>query len=96
MGTWGLGDFFYSSLAVTAGFQKRLVNFLLQRAIGNFLEDDLDLEHLVDIELANGKVHLADLRLNARVSILAQSFSGPTMGHELRENGRYCARTSKT
>ncbi|KAF9182323.1 autophagy- protein 2 [Haplosporangium sp. Z 767] len=65
MKAWSLGNFF-SSLAVPAGLQKRLVSFLLQRAIGRFLEDDLNLEKL-DIELSNGIVHLTDLRLNARV-----------------------------
>ncbi|KFH66631.1 hypothetical protein MVEG_07156 [Podila verticillata NRRL 6337] len=65
MKAWSLGNFF-SSFAVPAGLQKRLVSFLLQRAIGHFLEDDLDLEKL-DIELSNGIVHLTDLKLNARV-----------------------------
>ncbi|KAG0325386.1 autophagy- protein 2 [Dissophora globulifera] len=62
MKAWGLGNFF-SSLAVPVGLQKRLLSFLLQRAIGHFLEDDLDLEKL-DIELSNGIVHLTDLKLN--------------------------------
>ncbi|KAG0255558.1 Autophagy- protein 2 A [Mortierella polycephala] len=65
MRAWSLGNFI-SSLAVPAGLQKRLVSFLLQRAIGRFLEDDLNLEKL-DIELSNGIVHLTDLGLNARV-----------------------------
>ncbi|KAI8598578.1 hypothetical protein EDD21DRAFT_183509 [Dissophora ornata] len=64
MKAWGLGNFF-SSLAVPVGLQKRLLSFLLQRAIGHFLEDDLDLEKL-DIELSNGIVHLTDLKLNTR------------------------------
>ncbi|KAF9348845.1 autophagy- protein 2 [Mortierella sp. AD094] len=64
MKAWGLGNFF-SSLAVPVGLQKRLVSFLLQRAIGQFLEDDLDLEKL-DIELSNGTVHLTDLKLNTK------------------------------
>ncbi|KAG0301791.1 autophagy- protein 2 [Dissophora globulifera] len=62
MKAWGLGNFF-SSLAVPVGLQKRLLSFLLQRAIGHFLEDDLDLEKL-DIELSNGIVHITDLKLN--------------------------------
>ncbi|KAF9953835.1 autophagy- protein 2 [Mortierella alpina] len=65
MRAWSLGNLF-SSLAVPAGLQKRLVSFLLQRAIGHFLEDHLDLEKL-DIELSNGIVHLTDLKLNTRV-----------------------------
>ncbi|KAF9558314.1 autophagy- protein 2 [Mortierella alpina] len=65
MKAWSLGNLF-SSLAVPAGLQKRLVSFLLQRAIGHFLEDQLDLEKL-DIELSNGIVHLTDLKLNTRV-----------------------------
>ncbi|KAF9426358.1 autophagy- protein 2 [Podila epigama] len=65
MKAWGLGNFF-SSFAVPAGLQKRLVSFLLQRAIGHFLQDELDLEKL-DIELSNGIVHLTDLQLNTRV-----------------------------
>jgi len=66
MKAWSLGNFF-SSLAVPAGLQKRLVSFLLQRAIGHFLEDDLNLEKL-DIELSNGIVHLTDLKLSTAVS----------------------------
>ncbi|KAG0274686.1 autophagy- protein 2 [Linnemannia exigua] len=65
MKAWSFGNLF-SSLAVPAGLQKRLVSFLLQRAIGHFLEDSLDLEKL-DIELSNGIVHLTDLRLNSKV-----------------------------
>ncbi|KAF9120435.1 autophagy- protein 2 [Mortierella sp. 14UC] len=66
MKAWSFGNLF-SSLAVPAGLQKRLVSFLLQRAIGHFLEEDsLDLEKL-DIELSNGIVHLTDLRLNSKV-----------------------------
>ncbi|KAG0044590.1 autophagy- protein 2 [Gryganskiella cystojenkinii] len=65
MKAWSLGNFF-SSLALPAGLQKRLVSFLLQRAIGHFLQDDLDLEKL-DIELSNGIVHLTDLKLNTVV-----------------------------
>ncbi|KAF8981071.1 autophagy- protein 2 [Entomortierella lignicola] len=64
MKAWGLGNLF-SSLAVPVGLQKRLVSFLLQRAIGHFLEDDLDLEKL-DIELSNGTVHLTDLKLSTK------------------------------
>ncbi|KAG0211295.1 autophagy- protein 2 [Mortierella sp. NVP41] len=65
MKAWSFGNLF-SSFAVPAGLQKRLVSFLLQRAIGHFLEDSLDLEKL-DIELSNGIVHLTDLRLNSKV-----------------------------
>ncbi|KAG0202543.1 autophagy- protein 2 [Mortierella sp. GBA30] len=65
MKAWSFGNLL-SSFAVPAGLQKRLVSFLLQRAIGHFLEDDLDLEKL-DIELSNGIVHLTDLKLNTRV-----------------------------
>ncbi|KAK5808877.1 hypothetical protein F5H01DRAFT_350685 [Linnemannia elongata] len=68
MKAWSFGNLF-SSLAVPAGLQKRLVSFLLQRAIGHFLEDSLDLEKL-DIELSNGIVHLTDLRLNSKVKQL--------------------------
>jgi hypothetical protein len=67
MKAWSFGNLF-SSLAVPAGLQKRLVSFLLQRAIGHFLEDSLDLEKL-DIELSNGIVHLTDLRLNSKVNL---------------------------
>ncbi|KAF9432160.1 hypothetical protein BGZ76_011193, partial [Entomortierella beljakovae] len=62
MKAWGLGNLF-SSIAVPVGLQKRLISFLLQRAIGHFLEDDLDLEKL---DIDNGTVHLTDLKLNTR------------------------------
>ncbi|KAG0366681.1 hypothetical protein BC939DRAFT_464075 [Gamsiella multidivaricata] len=64
MKAWGFGNLL-PSFAVPLGLQKRILSFVLQRAIGNFLEDDLDLEKL-DIELSNGVVHLTDLKLNAR------------------------------
>ncbi|KAJ3293124.1 autophagy- protein 2 [Borealophlyctis nickersoniae] len=43
--------------------QKRLVKFLLKRAIGQFLASELDLANL-DVELGEGKVVLTDLDLN--------------------------------
>ncbi|KAG0232066.1 autophagy- protein 2 [Mortierella sp. GBA43] len=64
MKSWGIGDLF-SSWAVPAGLQKRLISYLLQRAIGHFLEDNLDLENL-DIALSDGTLQLSDLRLNTR------------------------------
>ncbi|KAG0236113.1 autophagy- protein 2 [Actinomortierella wolfii] len=64
MKAWSFGSFF-SSFAIPANLQKRLVSFLLQRAIGHFLEDSLDVEKL-DIELSNGIVHLTDLKLNSK------------------------------
>ncbi|KAI9001725.1 hypothetical protein BC832DRAFT_594012 [Gaertneriomyces semiglobifer] len=43
--------------------QKRLVKFLLKRAIGQFLASELVLDNL-DVELAKGQVVLRDLELN--------------------------------
>ncbi|KAJ3197360.1 autophagy- protein 2 [Irineochytrium annulatum] len=49
-----------------AGIQKRLALFLVRRAIGQFLDSELDLDNL-DLQLGNGKVKLRDLGLNLQL-----------------------------
>ncbi|CAG8459179.1 6978_t:CDS:10 [Ambispora leptoticha] len=46
--------------------QKRLLKFLLKKAIGQFLTDELDLDNL-DVEFGKGHIHLKELQLNTEV-----------------------------
>ncbi|CAG8497159.1 7566_t:CDS:10 [Diversispora eburnea] len=57
---WGL------SINVPSTIQKRLLKFLLKRALGQFLAEELDLDNL-EIQLGNGFVHLKELQLNVEV-----------------------------
>jgi hypothetical protein len=58
-----------ASWAMPAALQKRLVKFLLKRAVGQFLRDELDLDHL-DVQLGQGVVQLRELALNVQVSLV--------------------------
>ncbi|KAJ3092413.1 autophagy- protein 2 [Quaeritorhiza haematococci] len=53
----------FSNWSVPQTLQKRLLKFLLKKAIGQFLASELDLENL-DVELGKGQVVLKDLELN--------------------------------
>ncbi|KAI8056718.1 hypothetical protein BDF22DRAFT_667643 [Syncephalis plumigaleata] len=55
-----------ASWAMPAALQKRLVKFLLKRAVGQFLRDELDLDHL-DVQLGQGVVQLRELALNVQI-----------------------------
>ncbi|CAG8442525.1 10644_t:CDS:2 [Acaulospora colombiana] len=57
---WGL------SINVPATIQKRLLKFLLKRALGQFLAEELDLDNL-EVQLGKGLVHLKELQLNVEV-----------------------------
>ncbi|CAG8650341.1 11792_t:CDS:2, partial [Cetraspora pellucida] len=57
---WGL------SINVPATIQKRLLKFLLKRALGQFLAEELDLDNL-EVQLGNGLIHLKELQLNVDV-----------------------------
>ncbi|RIB23489.1 hypothetical protein C2G38_843653 [Gigaspora rosea] len=57
---WGL------SINVPATIQKRLLKFLLKKALGQFLAEELDLDNL-DVQLGNGLIHLKELQLNVEV-----------------------------
>jgi hypothetical protein len=46
--------------------QKRISIYLLQRALGQFLENELNVDNM-DIQLGQGKVILKDIRLNLNV-----------------------------
>lgn len=56
----------WTNFSIPSNIQKRLYKFILKKAIGPFLQDDLDLENF-DIELVNGSVELRDLKLNLDV-----------------------------
>lgn len=58
----------WTSFSLPKNIQKRLYKFLLRKAIGQFLQNELDLENF-DIELMNGSVELRDLDLNLQVSL---------------------------
>lgn len=60
---WGL------SINVPSTIQKRLLKFLLKRALGQFLAEELDLDNL-EIQLGEGFVHLKELQLNVEVFLL--------------------------
>ncbi|KAI8990792.1 hypothetical protein BDF20DRAFT_2784 [Mycotypha africana] len=53
----------WANFALPSNIQKRLYKFVLRKAIGQFLQNELDLEHF-DIALLNGSVELRDLDLN--------------------------------
>ncbi|KAI9249301.1 hypothetical protein BY458DRAFT_559947 [Sporodiniella umbellata] len=53
----------WTNFSIPSNIQKRLYKFILKKAIGPFLQDDLDLENF-DIELVNGSVELRDIKLN--------------------------------
>lgn len=55
-----------TNFSLPNNIQKRLYKFLLRKAIGQFLEKELDLENF-DIGLMNGSVELRDLNLNLNV-----------------------------
>ncbi|CAG8532578.1 11151_t:CDS:10 [Dentiscutata erythropus] len=57
---WGL------SINVPATIQKRLLKFLLKRALGQFLAEELDLDNL-EVQLGNGLIQLKELQLNVEV-----------------------------
>jgi hypothetical protein len=56
-----------ASWGLPAALQKRLVKFLLKRAVGQFLREELDFAHL-DVQLGQGLVQLKELALNTEVS----------------------------
>ncbi|CEP08154.1 hypothetical protein [Parasitella parasitica] len=56
----------WTSYALPKNIQKRLYKFVLRRAIGQFLQNELDLENF-DIALMNGNLELRDLDLNLQV-----------------------------
>lgn len=58
----------WTSYALPKNIQKRLYKFVLRRAIGQFLQNELDLENF-DIALMNGNLELRDLDLNLQVNI---------------------------
>lgn len=56
----------WTNFSIPSNIQKRLYKFILKKAIGPFLQHDLDLDNF-DIELVNGSVELRDLNLNLEV-----------------------------
>ncbi|KAJ3154118.1 hypothetical protein HDU86_005045 [Geranomyces michiganensis] len=56
----------FSAWSVPQTLQKRLLKFLLKRAIGQFLAAEINLEKL-DVEFGKGHVTLHDLELNLDV-----------------------------
>lgn len=57
----------WTSFALPKNIQKRLYKFVLRRAIGQFLQNELDLENF-DIALIDGNLELRDLDLNLQVN----------------------------
>ncbi|KAJ1982850.1 autophagy- protein 2 [Dimargaris verticillata] len=57
----------FPSWAIPASLQKRLVKFLLKRAIGQFVQEDLETTEHLDIQLSDGRVVLQRLHLNVQV-----------------------------
>jgi hypothetical protein len=57
----------WTNFSLPNNIQKRLYKFLLRRAIGQFLQNELDLENF-DIGIMNGSVELRDLDLNLQVT----------------------------
>ncbi|KAJ1972800.1 autophagy- protein 2 [Dimargaris xerosporica] len=55
------------SWAIPASLQKRLVKFLLKRAIGQFVQEDLETTEHLDIQLSDGRVVLQQLHLNTQI-----------------------------
>lgn len=58
----------WTNFSLPNNIQKRLYKFLLRRAIGQFLQNELDLENF-DIGIMNGSVELRDLDLNLQVTM---------------------------
>ncbi|KAI8916922.1 hypothetical protein DFJ77DRAFT_324944 [Powellomyces hirtus] len=56
----------FSAWSIPQSLQKRLLKFLLKRAIGQFLASEIDLDKL-DVEFGRGQVSLHDLELNLEV-----------------------------
>ncbi|KAI8381283.1 uncharacterized protein BYT42DRAFT_565980 [Radiomyces spectabilis] len=63
MKAWNYLSSGWTNFALPTNIQKRLYKFLLRKAIGQFLTNELDLDNF-DIELVNGSVELRDLDLN--------------------------------
>ncbi|KAG0188179.1 Autophagy protein [Apophysomyces sp. BC1034] len=63
MKAWNYLSSGWTNFALPTNIQKTLYKFLLRRAIGQFLANELDLENF-DIELVNGSVELRDLDLH--------------------------------
>ncbi|RUS31489.1 hypothetical protein BC938DRAFT_477711 [Jimgerdemannia flammicorona] len=61
---WGFGE--WTTFAIPNNIQKRLYKFLLKKAIGQFLANEIDLDSF-DIQLGKGTVELRDLELNVKV-----------------------------
>lgn len=66
MRAWDFIPSAWSNFTLPTIIQKRLYKFLLRKAIGQFIANELDLENF-DIELVNGSVELRDLDLNLQV-----------------------------
>jgi len=54
------------NIAIPATIQKRLLTFLLRKALGQFLAEDLDLNNL-EVQLGKGFLSLKELELNVEV-----------------------------
>ncbi|CAG8714208.1 13349_t:CDS:2 [Funneliformis caledonium] len=61
--SWGLG---ITSINIPSTIQKRLLKFLLKRALGQFLAEELDLDNL-EVQFGEGLVQLKELQLNVEV-----------------------------
>ncbi|CAI2167831.1 9475_t:CDS:10 [Funneliformis geosporum] len=61
--SWGLG---IKSINIPSTIQKRLLKFLLKRALGQFLAEELDLDNL-EVQLGEGLLQLKELQLNVEV-----------------------------
>lgn len=68
MNAWDFLPSAWSNFALPTNIQKRLYKFLLRKAIGQFLANELDLDNF-DIELVQGSVELRDLDLNLQVNL---------------------------
>ncbi|RIA97429.1 hypothetical protein C1645_280628 [Glomus cerebriforme] len=55
---WGL-------INIPSTIQKRLLKFLLKKALGQFLAEDIDLD--LEVQLGKGLLHLKELQLNVEV-----------------------------
>jgi hypothetical protein len=56
----------FASWSIPLTIQKRLFKFLLKKAIGQFLFNELDVDNL-DVQVGNGLVYLKNLALNVQV-----------------------------
>jgi hypothetical protein len=63
--SWGL-------INIPSTIQKRLLKFLLKRALGQFLAEDIDLD--LDVQLSQGLLRLKELKLNVEVCFIFQIF----------------------